>query len=119
MALWIGDEVWVEAWIDETELSQVEIGAPVSVTVEPFGNRVLTGWVDSISVLTDRESPQEELPRPRQSRVRTTAMVSVRVALNEVPEDLFPGLSALVSITKRKPGLQPHTTFTEWLSRAQ
>ncbi len=102
--LLIGDEVWIEAWIDETDLAQVQIGTPAVLTVEPFADRALRGRVDSIGMLTSRESPEEEIPRQRQSQLRDTTMVKVRVTLDEIPDVIFPGLSASVSFPKRAPG---------------
>jgi len=99
VALWIGKEVWVEAWIDEELLSQVTVGNDVNVTVNSFPGRVFHGKVESIGVSTDFELPESAVPQSRSERIRTTPVVPVRVQLAD-REGLFPGLSAVVAIQR-------------------
>ena len=99
VALWIGKEVWVEAWIDEDLLSKVTIGNNVRVTVNSFPGRVFHGKVESIGVSTDFELPESAVPQSRSERMRTTPVVPVRVRLAD-RVGLFPGLSAVVAIQR-------------------
>jgi RND family efflux transporter MFP subunit len=99
VALWIGKEVWVEAWIDEDLLSQVTVGNDVKVTVNSAPGRVFRGKVESIGVSTDFELPENAVPQSRNERMRTTPVVPVRVQLAD-REGLFPGLSAVVAIQR-------------------
>jgi len=105
VSLWTGDQVWVEAWIDEDDLGHVGVGSEANVTLKPYPDREFTGVVDRIGVSTDYELPEEDVPTPRHARMRGTPIVSVRVRLQE-QEGLFPGMSAIVGIrkTKRDPG---------------
>jgi len=100
VALWIGKDVWVEAWIEEDDLAKVATGCAVRVTVKPFPNRVFTGVVESVGVSTDYELPDAAVPQPRNARMRVTPVVCVRVRLDQ-SNGLFPGLSAVVGIQKR------------------
>jgi len=100
VALWLGEEVWVEAWVDENDLAKVAVGAPVRVSVKPYPRKVFTGNVESVGVATDVEIPDAAVPQPRSSRIRATPVVCVRVHLDR-PDGLFPGLSAVVGIRKR------------------
>ena len=100
-ALWIGNEVWVEAWIDEDDLANVTAGNPARVTVKPFPQRVFKGSVESVGVSTDYELPDAAVPQPRNARMRAAPVVCVRVRL-ERSDGLFPGLSAVVGIRKKK-----------------
>ncbi|HKQ56665.1 MAG TPA: efflux RND transporter periplasmic adaptor subunit [Candidatus Eisenbacteria bacterium] len=100
--LWIGDQVWVEAWINEDQLGSVTVGTPAQVRVKPYGNRDLTGVVESIGVSTDAELPETTVPQPRTARMRSTPVVCVRIRLQGA-ERLFPGLSAVVAIRKTSP----------------
>jgi len=102
VALWIGKDVWVETWIDENELSKVAAGSQARVTVKPYPRRVFKGVVETVGVSTDFELPETAVPQPRNSRIRSTPVVCVRVRL-EKADGLFPGLSAIVGI-RRKPG---------------
>jgi len=95
----IGEEVWVEAWIDQARLSQVAVGNPAKVTVSSFPGRSFHGTVASIGVSTDFELPEAAVPQSRKERMRTSPVVPVRVRLEE-REGLLPGLSAVVAIQR-------------------
>jgi membrane fusion protein, multidrug efflux system len=99
VALWIGKDVWVEAWIDEDLLSKVTVGSDVKVTVNSFPGRVFHGKVESIGVSTDFELPEGAVPQSRSERMRNTPVVPVRIRLDD-REGLFPGLSAVVAIRR-------------------
>jgi len=99
-SLWLGKQLWVEAWIDETDLAYMEVGSPARVTLNSHPDRVFAGVVESIGVSTDYEMPDADVPQPRNERMRTTPVVCVRIRL-ESPEGLLPGLSAVVGIRKK------------------
>ena len=100
-ALWIGNDVWVEAWVTEDDLAHVTVGNPVRVSVKPYPQKVFKGTVESVARSTDFELPDMAVPEPRAARMRNTPVVCVRVKLDQ-PDGLFPGLSAVVGIRKRK-----------------
>jgi multidrug resistance efflux pump len=102
-ALWLGKEVWVEAWIEEDDLAKVAAGARARVTVKPYPRRVFSGVVESVGASTDFELPESAVPQPRASRIRETPVVCVRIRLDRV-DGLFPGLSAVVGIQRKAPG---------------
>lgn len=99
VALWIGKEVWVEAWIDQDDLSKVAVGNDVKVTMSSFPGRAFHGKVTSIGVSTDFELPESAVPQSRSERIRATPVVPVRVQLDQA-DGLMPGLSAVVAIEK-------------------
>ena len=99
VALWIGKQVWVEAWIDQDDLSKVAVGYDVKVTMSSFPGRVFHGTVVSIGVSTDFELPESAVPQSRSERIRATPVVPVRVQLDQA-DGLLPGLSAEVAIEK-------------------
>jgi multidrug resistance efflux pump len=103
VALWLGREVWVEAWIEEDDLAKVAAGNEAHVTVKPYPRRVYSGSVESIGASTDFELPDAAVPQPRNTRIRATPVICVRVRL-EGSDGLFPGLSAVVGIRKRSRG---------------
>jgi len=100
VSLWIGPDVWVEAWIDEKDLANVSVGSAVDVSAQSFPRRVFSGVVETIGVSTDYELPDAVVPQPRTARMRGSPVVCVRVRLTR-PEGLFPGLSAVVAIHKK------------------
>jgi multidrug resistance efflux pump/predicted esterase len=101
ISLWADNEIWVEAWIDEEDLADVEVGSSATVTLKPYPDHEFSGVVEMISVSTDFELPETEVPQPRQARMRDTPVVAVRVRLDDPGEHLFPGLSAIVGIRKK------------------
>ncbi len=102
ISLWVGQEVWVEAWIDEDDLASVAVGSPATVTLQSYPDREFTGVVESIGVSTDFELPDSEVPQPRHTRMRGTPLIGVRVRLTDPGEELLPGLSAAVGIRKQR-----------------
>jgi len=100
-ALWIGNDIWVEAWIDEDDLAEVNAGNPARVKVKPYPNRVFKGVVESVGVSTDYELPDAAVPQPRNTRMRSAPVVCVRIRL-ERSDGLFPGLSAEAGIRKHR-----------------
>ena len=103
VALWIGKDVWVEAWIDEDDLAHVRAGNAARVTVKSYPHRVFTGVVESVGVATDYELPDTAVPQPRNTRMRSAPVVCVRIRLAH-SDGLFPGLSAVVGIQKKAAG---------------
>ena len=103
VALWVGPEVWVEAWIDEEDLGRVAVGSPARITVKPYPRRVLEGQVETVGVSTDYELPDAAVPQPRNTRMRVSPVVCVRIRVAQ-PQGLFPGLSAVVAIRKAGSG---------------
>jgi multidrug resistance efflux pump len=104
MAIWIGDDAWIEAWIAEDDLASVEVGSVARVTLKPYPDRDFEGFVETIGVSTDFELPNTAVPQPRNERMRGTPVVLVRVRLKDPDVDLLPGLSAVVGIRKKRSG---------------
>lgn len=98
MSMRLGKEVWIEAWIDEDDIADVATGTPATVTLQSFPGREFVGAVDKIGLATDYEMPASEVPQPRYSRMRGAPVIGVRIALDEPPAELLPGLSAVVAI---------------------
>ena len=96
----LGNEVWVEAWIDEEDIAGVKRGSKAAVSLNSFPDREFVGTVDKLGLTTDFEMPESEVPQPRFSRMRSTPVVGVRIVLDDPPLELLPGLSAVVSISR-------------------
>ncbi len=99
-SLWLGKRLWVEAWINENDLANMEVGSAARVTVKPFPGRIFAGVVETIGVSTDYELPESSVPQPRSERMRSAPVVCVRIRLEDL-QGLFPGLSAVVGIRKK------------------
>ena len=100
ISMWLGDDVWIEAWIDEDDIGSVSLGSVANVRFHSFPGREFRGVVDKIGLATDLELPDSAVPQPRFSRMRSAPVVGVRIRLEDPPLELVPGLSALVAIRK-------------------
>jgi membrane fusion protein (multidrug efflux system) len=96
----MGNDTWVEAWIDEDELEHVHIGGPIKVTFPSLPRKQFEGVVERIGVTTDLEEPVVAVPEPRTSRIRGAPIIAVIVRLSQPPQSLLPGLSAVVDINR-------------------
>jgi len=101
ISLWVGGDIWVEAWVDEDDLADVSVGSVATVTFKSYPDREFSGVVESLGVSTDVELPNSEVPQPRSERMRAAPLISVRIRLDDPATDLFPGLSAVVGIRKK------------------
>ncbi len=97
----IGNDTWVEAWIDEDELEQVHIGSPIKVTFPSLPGKQFEGVIERIGVTTDLEEPVVAVPEPRTTRIRGAPIVAVIIRLAQPPKSLLPGLSAIVDINRK------------------
>jgi multidrug resistance efflux pump len=100
LSLWLGDDVWVEAWLDEDDISEVKIGSAARVTLPTFPDQEFVGTVEKIGLTTDFEMPTSAVPQPRFVRMRGAPVVGVGIRLQKPPAELLPGLSAVVGIRK-------------------
>jgi membrane fusion protein, multidrug efflux system len=100
LSLWMGKDVWVEAWLDEDDIGEVKIGSAARVTLQSFPGREFHGTVDKIGLTTDYEMPASEVPQPRSVRMRGAPVVGVSIRLENPPRELLPGLSAVVGIRR-------------------
>lgn len=102
ISMLLGNDVWVEAWIDEEDIGFVKLGSRATVTFHSFPGQEFAGVVDKIGLATDMEIPESEVPQPRFSRMSGAPVVGVRIRLDEPPLDLMPGLSAVVAIERKE-----------------
>jgi multidrug resistance efflux pump len=95
----MGDDIWIEAWVDENQINRIDIGNQATVTLPSHSGQELKGVVKAIGVATDYEQPVEAVPQPRATRMRGAPVISVLIQLQDVPpSSLLPGLSATVAI---------------------
>jgi membrane fusion protein, multidrug efflux system len=102
ISMWLGNDLWVEAWIAEDDLGFVRQGAKATVKLHSLPGREFTGRVERIGLATDRDIPASDVPQPRFSRMNGAPVVAVRIRLDAPPPELLPGLSAVVAIAKGK-----------------
>ena len=95
------EAVWVSANIKETEIGDLDIGAPVRIRVDSLPGEELSGRLSRIGDLTLAEAAM--MPNPNASGVFTkiTKRINVRIDLDPPRRSLRPGSMATVSIRRR------------------
>jgi hypothetical protein len=68
------------------------------VTLSSHPGREFSGVVEVIGVITDFEQAPTDVPQPRFMRMRGAPMVGVVVRLQDAPEMLMPGMTAVAAI---------------------
>ncbi|HTE87408.1 MAG TPA: HlyD family efflux transporter periplasmic adaptor subunit, partial [Terriglobales bacterium] len=99
ISLWIG-RPWVEAWVDERDLRKFRIGSPADISLDASGKGKLSGKVESIGLVTDKQLQPSLVPATLHALIRQNAMVPVRIALDGDNPGVQLGLSAVVGIQK-------------------
>lgn len=102
LVMWLGNRLWVEAWVDESDVAMIDHGSKAVVTFPSFAGQEFAGRVTAIGVASDYEMPEEEVPRSKRVRMRSDPVVSVRIELDAPPAQLRPGLSATVAIERKR-----------------
>jgi membrane fusion protein, multidrug efflux system len=94
------DNVWVEANMKETDVTNVRIGDPVEVTIDTYPGRIWRGHVDSISPATGSDFSVLPSENASGNWVKVTQRLTARIKLDIKPGDplLRAGMSTDVSI---------------------
>jgi membrane fusion protein (multidrug efflux system) len=100
VSLWIGESVWVEAWLDETQVRMVKIGNPADVAIDAYPGTVLKGHVEAIGVLSNTELQDPVVPPTLDALLHQSTKIPIRIALDQPDKRLHPGLSAVVGTRK-------------------
>jgi len=100
----IGKDVWVESDMKETDLTDVRLGAPVSITVDTYPGCKWDGHIDSVNAGSD--SSFSALPAENASGnwVKVVQRIPVRIAIDHssCPSALRAGMSAVTAIDTGK-----------------
>ena len=96
----IGEDSWIEAWIDEDELDHVHVGGPAMVTLSSLPGKQFEGVIERVGVTTDFEEVVTAAPEPRNTRLRAAPIIAVIIRMSNPPKSLLPGLSAIVDINR-------------------
>ena len=100
MAL-VPNQLWVTANMKETQMADVQIGQPVSFTVDALNHRRFHGTVQHISPATGSEFSLLQADNATGNFVKIAQRVPVRISVDPGQADserLRPGLSVVVSI---------------------
>ena len=99
--------LWIEANFKETELTDVQVGQTVSISVDTYPGRVWQGKVESISPATGGEFSLLPAQNSSGNWVKVVQRIATRITVTEGPQDLAlrTGMSTEVEIDT---GHYPH-----------
>lgn len=96
--------IYVEVNVEEAEISRVEVGQQVTITVDAFGEKQIRGLVTGKDPRPDADSNNRgglsnrvNAPGPKEFRV----MVEMREMSDEIRNRLRPGMSATATISTK------------------
>jgi membrane fusion protein (multidrug efflux system) len=100
VALVSTDNLWVEANMKETDLTNVKVGDKVAVDVDTYPDHEWNGTVESISPATGAEFSILPAQNTSGNWVKVVQRITVKVRLDQKPQDpqLRAGMSTTVSI---------------------
>ncbi len=104
VSMWLSGDTWMEAWIPEAEVGDIDIGSAVEVTFNAFPDEVVQGVVKTIGLTTDYEMPIDYVPQPRATRMDQAPVIGVAVELENPPVGMRPGMTAIVAIRRAADG---------------
>ncbi len=94
------DDLYVSARIEETKISRVKVGEPVTVNVDAYPNHPLRGIVEQIGLASD--STYSLLPTSNASGnyIKVTQRIPIKIKiLDREGLQLLPGMNAVVNIS--------------------
>ncbi len=98
-------DVWVVANFKETQLAGMEVGQPVSISVDALHHRKLKGKVERFSPAAGSEFAVIKPDNATGNFVKIAQRVGVRVSIDpdqRAAEELSPGMSVVVRVDKSK-----------------
>ena len=100
LSVWLTSDTWIEAWVPEENLADLAAGSEVRVSFPSLPGEHFPARVERIGLSTDFEMPLDYLPQTRETRMRPTPQIGVLVRLDQRPELIRPGMSAVVDIRR-------------------
>ena len=95
-------KLWIEAWVDESDLGSLKVGNPVDLYLAAYPDQVVPGRVEALGVLSDGEFLAAALPKPiptaNNNFLPVPTNVAVRISVLNPEIKLMPGLTAVVGI---------------------
>ncbi len=100
----IGNEIWIEADLKETELTHLREGNPADITVDTYPGHHWTGRVENVSAGSDTSFSALPAENASGNWVKVVQRIPVRIKVDQKAGDplLRAGMSAIVTIDTGK-----------------
>ena len=100
LTMFVPDEIWVTANFKETQLDNMRPGQPVTVAIDAYPERVITGHIASIQPGSGTAFSLLPAENATGNYVKIVQRVPVKIVLDDPPADvaLGPGMSVVPSV---------------------
>jgi len=107
----VPEKIWVVANFKETQLSHMQVGQPVTFTVDAFEHCALTGRIERFAPAASSEFSVLKTDNATGNFTKVVQRVPVRIAIDpdqELASHLAPGMSVVVTVDTDAPGAEAH-----------
>ena len=94
------DEIWIKAYVKETEIQHLEIGSKVNILVDAYPNNALEGLISNIGNAATSQFAMLPSPNPSGNFVKVTQRIEVQVKFEAEGLNLKPGMMVELKINK-------------------
>ena len=95
-------EVWVTANFKETQLADMRVGQPVTITVDAYPGREFAAHIDSIQAGSGTAFSLLPAENATGNYVKVVQRVPVKITFDQPPDvHLGPGMSVIPAVTVR------------------
>ncbi len=105
----IASGLWFEAHLDQTAINKVKVGDEANVFLEALTGKTIKGKVEHIKPIVNYNAGGPEINRPIRPRGSGTpewpSTFEVRIKLDDIKENLYPGLTGFAKISTSKKAL--------------
>jgi membrane fusion protein (multidrug efflux system) len=110
----VPNDIWVTANFKETQLSHMQRGQPVEITIDAFPDDKLHGHIDSIQNGTGAVFSLLPAENATGNYVKVVQRVPVKIVLDEQPRHMLsPGMSVVPEVDVRRSGGGGSTNFSD------
>jgi len=93
------DHVWLRAYVNETNLGEIRLGEPSTVTTDTYPDKIYRGRIGFIS------SQAEFTPKTVETHAERVALVyRIRIDIDNPTHELLPGMPAEATVARLPPG---------------
>lgn len=92
------DDIWVLAYIEETEIRRVRPDAAVDVHIDAFPNQVFQGKVSLVNAVTGAEFSLMPQNNAAGNYTKVVQRIPIKVTVADPNHVLKPGMSAVIDI---------------------
>jgi membrane fusion protein (multidrug efflux system) len=99
LSMFVPREIWITANFKETQLTYMQPGQPVDISIDAFPNRKFTGHIDSIQAGSGTAFSLLPAENATGNFVKVVQRVPVKIVFEQTPEvELGPGMSVVPTV---------------------